>query len=189
MARAPRRPETARLFVALDLPEEARAALVTWQAKALAGREELRAVAPEALHVTLAFLGHRPPAEIEPIGVAVGGAVAGLEAARLGPLAVLAVPRGRPRLFAVDLDDEDGRAGKINAAVSGALASGGFYEPERRRFWPHITVARVSRGAGRPAPITIPPPADGFVASDVVLYRSHLGRGPARYEALARFTL
>jgi 2'-5' RNA ligase len=117
----------------------------------------------------------------------VGGAVDGLGAANLEPVAVLGVPRRRPRLFAVDLADPGGRAGAINAAVSEALSEGGFYEPERRRFWPHITVARVGRAERRAAPITVPAPPDEFTAREVVLYRSHLGRGPARYEALARF--
>ncbi|HWO46590.1 MAG TPA: 2'-5' RNA ligase family protein, partial [Solirubrobacterales bacterium] len=53
-----------RLFVALDLPEEMRERIAAW------GREELadpalRPVAPESLHITLAFLGHRPEEEID----------------------------------------------------------------------------------------------------------------------------
>jgi 2'-5' RNA ligase len=181
------RPESARLFVALEPPEEARAALLEWQGQALAGRADLRAVAPEALHVTLAFLGHRPVAEVEPIAATVGRAVGGLASARLEPRAVLGVPRRRPRLFAVDLSDPDGSAAALHAAISEALSEGGFYQPERRRFWPHVTVARVGRGERPAAPITIPPRADEFSAREVVLYRSHLGRGPARYESLARF--
>jgi RNA 2',3'-cyclic 3'-phosphodiesterase len=186
---AAEKPARARLFVALELPDDARAALVEWQERALAGRDDLRAVQPDALHVTLAFLGHRPAEEIDAIADAVAGAVGGLRAVPLRPKAVLGVPRRRPRLFAIDLEDPDGRAGAIHAAVSEALSAGGFYEPERRRFWPHITVARVGRSERQAAPITIPPPADEFTATEVVLYRSHLGRGPARYEALARFTL
>jgi RNA 2',3'-cyclic 3'-phosphodiesterase len=180
-------PPRARLFVALELPDEARAALVAWQGRALAGRADLRALAPEALHVTLAFLGHRPFGEIEAIGVAVGGAVDGLAPARLVPTGVRGVPRRRPRLFALDLADPDGRAEALQAAVSNALAGAGFYEPEHRRFWPHVTVARVGRSERQAAPITVPPPPDELTASEVVLYRSHLGRGPARYEALASF--
>lgn len=209
MART-RRPESARLFVALELPEAARAALVAWQGRALAGRADLRAVPPESLHVTLAFLGHRPMGDLEPIAQTLsvlGGdgppertgfmgragetssAGAGLAPPRLKPTGVRGVPRRRPRLFAIDLDDPDGSAGAIHAAVSNALSERGFYEPERRRFWPHITVARVGRAERQPAPISVPPPADELTASEVVLYRSHLGRGPARYEPLARFTL
>jgi 2'-5' RNA ligase len=107
----------------------------------------------------------------------------------LKPTGVRGVPRRRPRLFAVDLSDPDGRAGALQAAVSNALSERGFYEPERRRFWPHVTVARVRRAERQAAAITVPPPADEFAAREVVLYRSHLGRGPARYEALASFTL
>src|SRR5882724_10545658 len=54
----------ARLFLALDLPDDLRAALVEWRSAALAGRADLRPVAPEALHVTLVFLGYLPEKEI-----------------------------------------------------------------------------------------------------------------------------
>jgi 2'-5' RNA ligase len=180
------RTDKARLFVALDLPEPARAALVEWQARAVAGRPELRPVAPAALHVTLAFLGQRPVAEIDAIADAVEGAVHGLAPARLTPLAAKPVPRRQPRLFALDLDDEDGHAAAVNAAITRALVAGGYYEPERRAFWPHVTVARVGRAERAAAPLTDPPPEQPFTAREVVLYRSHLGRGPARYEALRR---
>jgi 2'-5' RNA ligase len=101
----------------------------------------------------------------------------------------MGVPRRRPRLFALDLADPDGAAAALHAAVSAALSIASFYEPEKREFWPHVTVARVARAERKAAPITVPPPSDGFTATEVVLYRSHLGRGPARYEALAHFTL
>jgi 2'-5' RNA ligase len=178
-----------RLFVALELPAPTRAALVEWQGRALEGRDELRAVAPDALHVTLAFLGHKPADQVEAIAATVGDSIHGLAPARLEPRAVTGVPRRRPRLFAIDLADHDARAGTIHAAVVEALARAGFYEPEPRKFWPHVTVARVGRSERRAAPITVPPPPDEFKATEIALYRSHLGRGPARYEAMARFTL
>ncbi|MEA2357757.1 MAG: 2,3-cyclic 3-phosphodiesterase [Solirubrobacteraceae bacterium] len=179
----------ARLFVALDLPANAREALVEWQRRALAGRDDLRAVAPEALHVTLAFLGSRPVEEVEQIATAVGGAVGGLPAASLAALAARPVPRRRARLFALDLSDGGGRAGAVHAAVSAALGERGFYSPERRAFWPHVTVARVGRAERSVAPLSLPPPGEPFMADEVVLYRSHLGGGPARYEALERWRL
>lgn len=50
-----------------------------------------------------------------------------------------------------------------------------------------MTVARV-RGRVRIA--ALPPPPEGrFDAAALALYRSHLGRGPARYEALWRAAL
>jgi 2'-5' RNA ligase len=182
-------PPRARLFVALELPSAARAALVDWQGRALSGRAELRAVAPEALHVTLAFLGSRPEDEIGAIAASVSGAVAGLPAARLEPLGVKPIPRRGPRLFALDLSDEGGRAGAVQAAVSDALVAEGVYSPEKRPFWPHVTVARVRRGSREVAPVHELPSVEPFDASEVVLYRSHLSPRGARYEALARAAL
>ena len=52
------------MFVALDLPAATREALVAWRERALEGRADLRPVAPEALHVTLVFLGYLPEKEI-----------------------------------------------------------------------------------------------------------------------------
>ena len=45
------------MFLALDLPEEARDRLVEWRDLILDGRRDVRPVRPEALHVTLVFLG------------------------------------------------------------------------------------------------------------------------------------
>jgi 2'-5' RNA ligase len=181
-------PPRARLFVALDLPAGARERLAGWRERVLAGRTDLRAVAPESLHVTLAFIGHRPEAEIEPIGAAVLAAVAGCSAARLRATRVVELPPRRARLFALDLDDEGGRAAALQAAVAEALAAGGFYEPEQRPFWPHVTFARVKRGE-RAAPVEGEPPGDWLRAGEVTLYRSRPGRGGARYEPLVRAKL
>jgi 2'-5' RNA ligase len=176
--------------VALELPESVRSGLAEWSRDAVAGREGLRAVAPDALHVTLAFLGHVDAAEVPAIGAAVAGACSGLSEAVLRPVGVVAVPPRRPRLFAVDLEDAGGGAARVQAAVSEALAAGGWYDPERRPFWPHVTVVRVGRGAGRvPRLDGSGPPSEPAVASSVALLRSHLGRGPARYEALERVAL
>ena len=68
----------ARLFVALDLPEEVRDGLAAWQREALAGMEELRPARMETLHMTLAFLGWHPEKRIRDIAAA---ALDGLESA------------------------------------------------------------------------------------------------------------
>lgn len=177
-----------RLFVALDLPGGARDRLAAWRDEVLGGRPELRLLPPESLHLTLAFIGHRPEAEVAAIGAAALGAVAGLAAPSLRPRGVTAVPPRRPRLFALDLDDEGGRAAAVQAAVSRALEAGGWYEPERRPFWPHITFARVRRGE-RAAAIDAMPPDDEFEAGEVTLYRSRLSPRGARYEPLVRAKL
>src|SRR2546430_15607955 len=67
---------TARLFVAVDPPASVREELLSWARAALARlplrREQnalpdMRLLEPEALHVTLCFLGGRPVGEVEGI--------------------------------------------------------------------------------------------------------------------------
>ena len=183
-------PSSARLFVALDLPDRARRKIVAWQHDVFDAHERtLRLVSPEALHVTLVFLGHHPEDQIDAIGAAAFSRLNGLTAPVLSPLGVRAVPPRRARLFALDLADADERSAAVQAAVAEPLEAGGWYEPEKRPFWPHITVARV-RARERPPRLVVDPPATGeFPAPDVVLYRSKLGRGGADYQALARMTL
>ena len=98
------------------------------------------------------------------------------------------VPPRDPRLFALDLDDEGGRATALQAAASAALEAGGWYRPEKRPFWPHVTLARVKRGERRvpPLPERPPPPGEPFDAAVVTLYRSTLRPQGALYEPLAR---
>ena len=178
-----------RLFFALDVPEEARLAVVGWRERALAGRDDLRPVPPEALHITLAFLGHREEAEIDRIARTAFAAAHGLPPARMRGLAARPVPARRPRLFALDLDDQGGGAARIQVAVASALEAERLLEPERRPFWPHLTFARVRSGR-RAEPLTsVPPPAVPFSASELTLYRSLLRREGARYEPLARLGL
>jgi 2'-5' RNA ligase len=177
----------ARLFVALDLPADAREALAEWRADAFAGRDDVRLVDPPALHVTLAFLGHVGEELTPRIAEVVRGSGGG-EAPELSATGVRPQPPRRPRLFALDLDDRDGRAGAVQAALSGALAGEGLYEPEERPFWPHVTLARVKKGA-RAAPLEAPPPpAEWWQAEAVTLYRSRLSPRGARYEPLERVT-
>jgi 2'-5' RNA ligase len=173
------------MFVALDLPEPARSELARWRDSLVAGRAQLRPVPPAALHVTLVFLGWQDEAAAPDIAGSAFAGVAGLEPPRLTALGTRALPPRRPRLFALDLDDPGGRASLVQAAVSSSLEGARFYRPEKRPFWPHVTLARVTRGA-RAAPLPdVAPPAEAFEATDLTLYRSTLRPQGAVYEPLA----
>jgi 2'-5' RNA ligase len=178
----------ARMFLALDLPEDARERLVDWRDAILDGRRDVRPVRPDALHVTLVFLGWQDEAAAERIAEAAFGALPASPPPRLAATRVRPIPPRNARLFALDLDDEDGRATELQAAMSDALESGGWYRPEKRPFWPHITLARVKRGERRvaPPPDRPAPPAEAFDAGVVTLYRSTLRPQGAIYEPLAR---
>jgi 2'-5' RNA ligase len=178
---------SARLFAALELPGDVRAALAAF-GRAAAGRDEaLRVVGEEAMHVTLAFLGHRPEDEIDPARAAVRAVQGSAPELALGEPLWLA-PR-RPHVLAMALDDADRTLATLRADVVDLLGATLGWEPESRPFRPHVTVARVRRGA-RPRTRDLPPaPSASFTGQEVVLYRSHLGSGPARYEALERVAL
>lgn len=184
----------ARLFVALDLPEEIRSGLAEWESGQLAD-PALRPVAPESLHVTLAFLGSRPQEEVEAIAAAVR------ESAGPAPWIELLEPvqrpeRGRARIYALPVLSPGTEA--IQAVLQQELVAGGFYEPEKRPFWPHVTVARVrpeARGSRRPAVVSQPPArlpealSEAFLGVRLSLYRSELQPSGARYVPLAQVEL
>lgn len=184
----------ARLFVALDLPDEVREGIVAWGREALAD-PALRPVAPQSLHITLAFLGYRPEKEIEQIAAVVR------EGAGPAPWVELRdpvqrPPRGRARLYALPVLSPGTEA--LQAGVEQGLVEQGFYEPEKRLFWPHVTLARVrpeARGSRRPAVVSEPPGplppelAEPRLSVRMTLYRSVIQPTGARYEPLAQVKL
>ena len=178
-----------RLFLALDLPEDARAEIARWRDSVVGRRDELRSVAVEALHVTLIFLGRRPHDRIPQIWELATAAASGLRAPTLSPVKLVPLPPRRPRLLALDLTDESARAAELHGALSRALEGAGLHEPEARAFWPHVTLARV-RGRSRLGELDAPPPPRAaFRAPVVTLYRSDLHPSGARYVALERLEL
>jgi 2'-5' RNA ligase len=178
------------MFVALDLPGEARGELAAWRDRLTAGRGDLRPVAAETLHVTLVFLGWQDESAADAISAAAFGAAAERVAPVLRAGEVRALPPRNPRLFALDLHDEGGRATALQAALSDGLEAGRWYRPEKRPFWPHLTLARVKRGERRVDGLTGPAaPGYPFRAAELTLYRSTLRPQGALYEPLARTAL
>jgi len=188
---------TARLFAAVDLPEEVRGQLASWARLALraaGGRpgagHPLRVLDADLLHVTLCFLGNRPVEEIEPIGAQLAGVVEGGCELSLG--APLWLPRRHPRVLAVELHDDNGELARLQQRLLSALHDiCDFEDDERaasappRRFHPHVTVARMRAGAAPRERKLEPTPALRFSPSELVLYRSWLSPSGASYEALA----
>src|SRR5262245_30427722 len=175
------------MFVALDLPEGPRDALAAWRDELVAGRRDLRPVRPEALHVTLVFLGWQDEAAAERSAALTFGAAGDGPSPRLTAAGVRPLPPRDPRLFALDLEDEEGRAGAVQGAIAAALEAERIYKPEKRPFWPHMTLARVKRGERRVPPLPqLPAPSEPFEASHLTLYRSTLRPQGAVYDPLAR---
>lgn len=184
----------ARLFVALDLPEDLRDGLTAWGERELRD-PALRAVRAESLHVTLAFLGYLPEKEIGRLGEIVGRLRSPVSTIELGdPVAKPSLARAR--LFALPVSSTGAVA--LQTELEEELVAARLYKSEKRPFWPHLTVARVKsagRGSKRPMAVEKPPgrlpkallePAH---CVRVTLYRSELNPMGARYTSLARVEL
>lgn len=169
-----------RLFLALQLPEPTLDVLERWRDEHLTAG---RAVARNALHVTLAFLGSRPASELASIVDVLRGAVA----AEGGPPALEpAAWRETRSVGMVVLRDHGGEATMLARRIHERLADLGVYEPEARAWLPHVTVLRF-----RQRPRLAPPlPETGtFVPSGAAAYLSRLHPAGARYEVLERVSL
>jgi 2'-5' RNA ligase len=184
----------ARLFVALDLPDELREGIVAWGRRELVD-PALRVVRPESLHVTLAFLGYLPEKEIGRLAEIVEGLTTPAPTVELGD--PVARPSGRhSRLFALPAESPGVVA--LQAELAEKLVVARLYAPEKRAFWPHVTVARVKpegRGSKRPQRVERRPgglPKDLLQPTRAVrtrLYRSELKPSGAEYRPLAQIKL
>ena len=172
-----------RVFVALTLPEDTVCDLEAVQARLPRGRP----VPPENLHLTLAFLGDQPVEVIEAVHE-------GLSDLRASPFTIdLSQPAlfGGARGQALGLEADGGAHlhelhDRVRSRVRGAGA-----QIERRRFRPHVTLARLS-GRESPAPLlaaltgtTIGP----VLLTQMVLVASLLRPEGAEYDVLAAYPL
>lgn len=178
-----------RAFVAIDLPAAARAALAAVQQALPAGR----AVAPDNLHLTLAFLGEHPEARIEEVHYALERiALPGFDLTLAG---LDSFGRAAPRVLFVGADGGPA-LDRLHRRVRGAAHSAGIQLP-RERFRPHVTLARfrpeldaqdrerLRRFLTRRAGVALP----AFPVTDFALYRSTLRPDGPVHEELARYPL
>jgi RNA 2',3'-cyclic 3'-phosphodiesterase len=175
-----------RLFVALELPRAARDALVAFR-DAVADPEVWRPVAPEALHLTLAFLGRRPAEDVAAIDEILYSAAG--PAPRLVLSDGLLLPPRRPRVLCAALSDPDGTLAALQSRVSEGLEAAGVYTPEKRPFRAHATVARLRPRARPPRSIAEALNPLEFHGEALTLFASRLHPHGARYEPLVRLNL
>lgn len=184
----------ARLFVALDLPEVTREEIAAWSEAELSD-PALRPVPRDSLHITLAFLGYMPERDLERLGEITATVEASAPLLQLGDPLAKPSPK-HPRLFALPADSPD--TVSLQGRLEERLVAERLYKPEKRPFWPHVTVARVKsegRGPKRPRPVQRGPgrlPAEllsPVLGVRLTLYRSELQPRGAHYTPLAQVEL
>lgn len=171
--------ERLRLFLALRMPDDVLGEIERWQREQL---PNVRLVRREHLHVTLAFLGHRPAYELDAIVEALREAAAGTGEIRLTPVRY----RETRSVGMLVLEDEGGRATALAGDLQERLEGLGVYRREGRQWLPHLTVARWRE---RPRLRPESPPQRTFVPSDAAAYLSRLHPDGARYDVLESVAL
>lgn len=183
-----------RLFVALELPEAARAALDEAQQRLRRGAAHPVAwVKPASIHLTLHFLGEADATQTPGILAALTAAQATAPARfHLALAAPGAFPNlRRPQTLWVGVGGDLAALEQVQRAVGAALTPLGF-PPEDRPFRPHLTLGRVrreatpaQRAALGAALAELPPlPPIAWPGGPPILFESTLAPGGAVYRAL-----
>lgn len=135
-----------RAFIAIDLPDDVRAAIEKAQARLKRAHTGVKVswTKTDNLHLTLQFLGYIEEEMIAKIGEGLE-AVAG----KHGPFELTVAGAGafpdekRPRVLWVGCDDAGGLKALATSAQTAMQPLG--FQPEHREFSAHLTLGRVKR--------------------------------------------
>src|SRR5262245_22512686 len=185
-----------RLFIAVDLDDEARAAIADEQRRLKVAFDDARSsikwVRPDHMHLTLVFLGEVPearaPAIVDTVNQPVAQPPFDLVFAGIGVFP----PRGAPKVLWVGAAAGEADSIGLQRELANRMRRLGV-ELDQRPFHPHLTLARwkTSRGADRSRALATGP--DGAIArvhvDHATLYQSRLSSAGPTYTPLARATL
>ena len=146
---------------------------------------------PANQHVTLKFLGWTAVDVIEDLKGAVQRACSPLAPAEVRIDGLGSFPsRRRVRVLWAGFEDPERILVRLNEVIERAVEPLGF-EREQREFSPHLTLARFKtpQRLQEALPALDRATLEGFVVSEVRLYRSHLHPKGAQYEVLETFEL
>lgn len=180
-----------RLFTALDISAEARAALVALLAR-LSPAARFRWSRPENLHITTKFIGDWPSENYESLREALAAMPrTGPIDVSIGGLAWFPNPHN-PRVLFAGITAGPALT-ELHARTDAACAALGI-AAENKKFSPHLTLARVKTTEGLPEVrrrIAELPGTDfgQFTARAFHLYKSVTGPGGSEYTKLEEFPL
>ncbi|WCM27747.1 RNA 2',3'-cyclic phosphodiesterase [Sphingomonas sp. QA11] len=177
-----------RLFVALRPPPTVRAAL----AATMDGVPQARWQDDDQLHLTVRYIGPVDGRMAEDIVLALGHVHAPPVEVALSGVGAFD-KKGRVDALWAGVAPHDALAA-LHRKVDHALVRLGL-APEGRAYLPHVTLARISRGAGFGLEIERWRATHGGLASQpftiehMTLFESHLGGEGARYDVVERWRL
>ncbi len=175
-----------RLFVAIAPPAALR--------KRLAGTEGglrgARWVAADNIHVTLRFIGEVDGVQARDIDAALSGLRAAPFTVSLGEPGAFGPARRLRSLHIAVAPTPALSALRMQVVTRLATAD---VAPDRRKFSPHITLARLKgadpEAVGQQLSVLAEERWEGFMVEEVVLFESHLGAAGADYARAAVYPL
>jgi 2'-5' RNA ligase len=189
--------ETYRLFIAAEVAPAAKAELAAAQQYLRRAEAPVRWVAPEAMHLTLHFLGEMDATIVARLGAALGAALAGHMPVELRLDGAGAFPNlRRPSVVWAGVGGDTAALGRIQAALGAALETLGLPR-EKRPFRAHLTLGRARRESTPAqldrlgAAIRALPPLDpaAWDVDRIVLFRSELRPTGPVYSEVGKWRL
>lgn len=184
-----------RLFCAIELPPELRARVAGYAARLREATPDVRASweREEKLHLTLKFFGDTPAERVPDLTAALERAASVINRFELVLHGTGAFPpAGSPRVLWLGANDPSGRLAKLHARVEEECSGLGFAS-ERKRFNPHLTIARLRQpeGAKRIAALhrSMEFGMEAFAVTEIVLIKSELGPQGSSYTRLSHHKL
>ncbi|MBN1994724.1 MAG: RNA 2',3'-cyclic phosphodiesterase [Anaerolineae bacterium] len=140
---------TLRVFIAIDLPDDARAKLADVQSrlKEMTPPNTVRWTAPQNIHLTLHFLGDVAVADLHKIIAALELAGAACVPFSLALEGVGCFPHTRrPRIVWVGISGQMEILAQMHQDLGAMLQKNIGFRPESRPYSPHLTIGRVKKG-------------------------------------------
>jgi len=193
-----------RTFVALDIDDAIRERIQRFMDGVSGFAPDARWVRPESLHVTLKFIGEKPPESVDAIKRALAAVQASSSELNYRGYGFFPTLKSA-RVFWIGIESGTQLASLVEA-VDEATSTVGIAK-EDRAFSPHLTLARGGERSGAPGwrkgdrpnkhfqllqekLAALPAPEFGtMTAREFFLYESQLMRGGARYTKIASFAL
>ena len=190
--------EQIRAFIAIEMSDAVKGSLSSLQAKLRPGQHPyVKWVQPEAIHLTLKFLGNIRRDQVSPIEEAIAKACTGVPPFQLQLGGLGAFPNlARPRVVWVAMTGDLERLATLQRGIEQALVPLGFAR-ESRPFTPHLTLGRLRERAspeerkviGELVKAIQSEDAAAMEARGVSLMRSTLTPQGAIYDCMARIAL
>ena len=184
-----------RLFIAVDISDEARRLAAEHIDKMRQNAKDVRVgwEKPEKLHVTLKFLGNVDEENVGAVSDAVAAIASDHRPFEMAIAGTGAFPNGRqPRVLWLGVENADGALAQLAADVDMRLSEIGF-EKEKRRFSPHLTIARIRepQKAKRLSEVHLQSRfvSQPFTVGELVVYQSQLQPTGSVYNAISRHAL